>query len=88
MRFATAAAVFAFVASASASVYGYGNSTQYTTTEIVHELTTYCPYATQITQGSKVYTVSEATTLTIKDCPCTLTHTLVSQFTIWFARKY
>ncbi|KAF8243879.1 hypothetical protein K440DRAFT_30933 [Wilcoxina mikolae CBS 423.85] len=78
MRFSTVAAVFAFVASASASAYGYGNATQYTTTEIVHELTTYCPYATKITQGSKTYTVTEATTLTIKDCPCTLTHTYTS----------
>jgi len=78
MRFSTVAAVFAFVASASASAYGYGNATSYTTTEIVHELTTYCPYATQITQGGKVYTVTEATTLTIKECPCTLTHTYTS----------
>lgn len=35
--------------------------------------TTYCPYATTIVQNSKTYTVTEATTLTITDCPCTYT---------------
>lgn len=74
MRFSAAAAVVAFAASVSA--FGYGNGTDYTTTtEIVKELTTYCPHPTTVVQGSKTYTVSEATTLTITDCPCTLTHT-------------
>ena len=36
-------------------------------------ITTYCPYATSIVLGSKTYTVTEATTLTITDCPCTIT---------------
>ncbi|KAL7936585.1 hypothetical protein V8C35DRAFT_295887 [Trichoderma chlorosporum] len=42
-------------------------------TDVVNEYTTYCPYATQITHGSKTYTVTEPTTLTITDCPCTIT---------------
>ncbi|RFU72315.1 hypothetical protein TARUN_9947 [Trichoderma arundinaceum] len=42
-------------------------------TEVVDTYTTYCPYATQITHGSKTYTVTEPTTLTITDCPCTIT---------------
>jgi hypothetical protein len=37
-------------------------------------ITTYCPYATEIVHGGKTYTVSSATTLTITDCPCTLTY--------------
>ncbi|UKZ57588.1 hypothetical protein TrVGV298_011448 [Trichoderma virens] len=42
-------------------------------TEVVDQYVTYCPYATQITHGSKTYTVTEPTTLTITDCPCTIT---------------
>ncbi|EGR52607.1 hypothetical protein MKX07_000648 [Trichoderma sp. CBMAI-0711] len=42
-------------------------------TEVVDVYTTYCPFATQITHGSKTYTVTEPTTLTISDCPCTIT---------------
>jgi hypothetical protein len=42
--------------------------------EIPSAITTYCPYATEIVHGAKTYTVSSATTLTITDCPCTLTY--------------
>ncbi|KAI9147257.1 Clock-controlled protein 6 [Paramyrothecium foliicola] len=42
------------------------------TTEIVQSLVTYCPAPTTIVQNSKTYTVTEATTLTISDCPCTV----------------
>lgn len=42
------------------------------TTEVVTELTTYCPQATTLTHGNKTYTVTEPTTLTITDCPCTI----------------
>jgi hypothetical protein len=45
-----------------------------TTTETVKSYTTYCPYATSIIEGNKTYTVSEATTLTVTDCPCTKTN--------------
>jgi len=41
-------------------------------TEVVTALTTYCPLATELTHAGKTYTVSEATTLTITDCPCTI----------------
>ncbi|KID78034.1 Acid phosphatase [Metarhizium brunneum] len=46
-----------------------------TVTEVVNSYTTYCPGSTTFTQGPRTYVVSEATTLTITDCPCTLTHT-------------
>ncbi|GAV49769.1 hypothetical protein ZYGR_0R00100, partial [Zygosaccharomyces rouxii] len=46
-----------------------------TSTEIVTELTTYCPSPTVLTTNGATYTITEATTLTITDCPCTLTHT-------------
>ncbi|KUJ10308.1 uncharacterized protein LY89DRAFT_257229 [Mollisia scopiformis] len=35
--------------------------------------TTYCPEATVFAHGNVVYTVTEATTLVITDCPCTIT---------------
>lgn len=46
-----------------------------TSTEIVTELTTYCPSPTVLTTNGATYTITEPTTLTITDCPCTLTHT-------------
>merc|ERR1712230_183722 len=46
-----------------------------TTTETVKTYTTYCPVPTTVVQGNKTYTVTEATTLTITDCPCTATNT-------------
>ncbi|KAK0392583.1 hypothetical protein NLU13_2078 [Sarocladium strictum] len=64
-------AAMAAVANAAAM---YGNGTVVTTTEVVSTLTTYCPGPTTLTYGDKTYTVTEATTLTITDCPCTLTH--------------
>ncbi|KAI0896746.1 hypothetical protein F4806DRAFT_496051 [Annulohypoxylon nitens] len=47
------------------------NATAYTT-EVVTSYETYCPGPTQITYGTNTYTVTEATTLTITDCPCTI----------------
>lgn len=46
-------------------------------TEVVTALTTFCPESTQLTHNGVTYTVSSATTLTITDCPCTITHTSV-----------
>lgn len=66
MKFSAAA-----VLAAAAGVSAYSNVTY--TTEIVTAVTTYCPYATQVTYGGTTYTITEATTLTITDCPCTIT---------------
>jgi hypothetical protein len=63
----SAAAVLAVAAGAQA----HSNVTY--TTEVVTALTTYCPASTQITYGGTTYTVTEATTLTITNCPCTIT---------------
>jgi hypothetical protein len=63
---------------ASASAIGFHNTTTTATphvvytTEVVTALTTYCPAPTTITHGTKTYTVTSATTLTITDCPCTI----------------
>lgn len=70
---------FAAVALFAASALAYTNVTSTTeadvyVTEVVTELTTYCPASTTLTFNGKTYTVTEATTLTITDCPCTITH--------------
>jgi hypothetical protein len=75
MRFSIAATA-ALVAGTNA--YAYKNSTSTSTapayvTEVVTAYTTYCPEPTKITHGGKTYTVTKATTLTITDCPCTVT---------------
>ncbi len=84
MQFSTSTALLAFAAAASASV-PYSSSSAYDsyssvsahdnvtyTTQVVTAYTTYCPAATEITYGTKTYTVTEPTTLTISDCPCTV----------------
>ncbi|KJX92202.1 hypothetical protein TI39_contig5892g00005, partial [Zymoseptoria brevis] len=44
------------------------------TTEIVDQFTTYCPSPTTITYGpSQTYVVTAAGSVTITDCPCTIT---------------
>jgi hypothetical protein len=50
------------------------------TTKVVTAYTTYCPEATQITHGGVTYTATEATTLTITNCPggCTVTYPVSS----------
>lgn len=66
----TFTAALALAAGVSAS-YPVGGNVTYTT-EIVTSYETYCPGPTTITYGQSTYTVSEATTLTITDCPCTV----------------
>ncbi|KAK3066652.1 hypothetical protein LTR53_016915 [Teratosphaeriaceae sp. CCFEE 6253] len=57
----------------TAIIAANGTSAVYYTTEVVSQFTTYCPYATSLTLGNHTYTVSSATTLTVTDCPCTIT---------------
>ncbi|KAG8408571.1 hypothetical protein J3458_019602 [Metarhizium acridum] len=68
------------VATASAIAGDFHNTTATPhvvyTTEVVTALTTYCPAPTVLTQGTKTYTVTSATTLTITDCPCTISKTV------------
>ncbi|KAI0179135.1 hypothetical protein GGR52DRAFT_535041 [Hypoxylon sp. FL1284] len=73
MKYTIAAVAFAAGVSATYPVASGSspNATMYTT-EIVTSVETYCPGPTQITYGTNTYTVTEATTLTITDCPCTI----------------
>ncbi|KAK3366514.1 hypothetical protein B0H63DRAFT_529899 [Podospora didyma] len=42
-------------------------------TEAITAITTFCPSPTTLTRGTMEYTATKATTLTIKDCSCTVT---------------
>jgi len=75
MRFSAIAATAALVAGVSA---GYKNHTIGYTTEVVTAYTTYCPLATSITHNGVTYTVTSATTLTITNCPCTITKPIIT----------
>lgn len=72
----------AIVLAAAAGAAAWGNDT-IVTTEVVDVYTTYCPAATEITHGSKTYTVTEATTLTITDCPCTITRPVTTTSSVY-----
>lgn len=62
-----------------AAAYGWDNSTGTTTyTTVTTDIyTTVCPSPTVFTQGTKTYTVTASTTLTITDCPCTITKPVI-----------
>ena len=57
-------------------------------TTVVTKFTTYCPELTTFEVNGKKYTVTEATTLTITDCPCTLTSVPTSTDTITVLTTY
>lgn len=48
-------------------------------TDVVTAYTTYCPFATQVTQNGVVYTATASQTLTITNCPCTVTKSVSQQ---------
>jgi len=78
MKYSVAAVV---AAAAGALADGHlGNVT--VITEVVDVYTTYCPSPTEITYGTNTYTVTEATTLTITDCPCTITKPVIPTSTV------
>lgn len=60
------------IAAAAVGLVAAQNGTVVTTTRVVAEYTTYCPEPTTFEFHGTKYTVTEATTLTITDCPCTI----------------
>ncbi|GJC79408.1 clock-controlled protein 6 [Colletotrichum liriopes] len=70
MKFSAAALVLA------AGAMAHKNVTY--VTEVVSSYTTYCPGPTVITHADKTYTITSATTLTITDCPCTVTKPVIT----------
>jgi hypothetical protein len=74
MQFTSALAVAALAGSAAAW-YPTSNSSSVVVdyvTDVVTSYTTYCPEATVLTYNSVTYTITEATTLTVTNCPCTI----------------
>ncbi|KAH0036184.1 hypothetical protein KCU78_g1919, partial [Aureobasidium melanogenum] len=65
-----------YSATASVSATPSGNASMVYTTQVVTALTTVCPAPTAgayvTTIASKEYTISSATTITVTDCPCTI----------------
>lgn len=53
-------------------------------TTTVSEYTTYCPSPTVISHGNHTWTVTSATTLTISECPCTISYSTTPP---WSASK-
>jgi len=64
--------VVALAALATVAAAGSTNETVVYTTEVHTAYTTVCPEATSLTFNGVTYTVSESTTLTITNCPCTI----------------
>lgn len=69
MRFTAAVAAATLAGVATASVAPKNGTGPAYVTEVVTAYTTYCPEPTEITHAGETYTVSEATTLTITNCP-------------------
>lgn len=81
MKFSAAAVIAAAATGAAA----WSGSNVTVTTDVVTAYTTYCPEATKITMGNKTYTVTSASTLTITDCPCTITRPCTTSSAAWNA---
>ncbi|KAG7288560.1 hypothetical protein NEMBOFW57_004913 [Staphylotrichum longicolle] len=62
----------ALLALAAGAMALKNNGTVVYETKVVTAITTFCPAPTEVTYGGSTYTVTEATTLTISDCPCTV----------------
>ncbi|PSR87290.1 hypothetical protein BD289DRAFT_344406, partial [Coniella lustricola] len=67
------------ILAAAAGVYAQSAASNVSyTTEIVTAVTTYCPEATVFAHAGTTYSVTSATTLTITDCPCTITRAVTT----------
>ncbi|KAM3499351.1 hypothetical protein MY10362_007387 [Beauveria mimosiformis] len=65
-------------AGAAVQAHHHHNGTWTTVEEVVDIYSTWCPEPTHLTMNHKTYTVTEACTYTITDCPCTITKTILS----------
>ncbi|KAM3497225.1 hypothetical protein MY11210_009713 [Beauveria gryllotalpidicola] len=73
MKFFAATAAFVGLAAAHSNATTTAGGDVVWTTEVVTAYTTYCPAPTSVVVNNKTLIVTEATTLTITDCPCTVT---------------
>lgn len=74
MKFSAATVLAA--AAAGVAAHAKGNVTY--VTEVVDTYVTYCPEPTELTLGGKTYTITEATTITIENCGCTVTKPVIT----------
>jgi len=63
---------FAVIASLAAAASAWSNETWVTTT--VDTYTTVCPQATTLTHNGVTYTATASQTITITNCPCTVSY--------------
>jgi len=80
MLFAKALAVAAMTAGVVSATYA--NGTVVYTTDIYTAYTTVCPEATSLTFNGVTYAVTESTTLTITNCPCTVVKPVTTSSTV------
>ena len=81
MSYSSYSSSMVYHSSSSVDVHPVETSTHYDTvytTDVVEHYETYCPEPTEVVYNQKTYTVTEATTLTIVDCPCTVTRPVVT----------
>lgn len=74
--------ITASYAPAPSPVHPAGNQTVVYATEVVTSFTTFCPSPTTFVHGTQTITVTEATTLTITDCPCTITRPILTSVVV------
>ncbi|QSZ32046.1 hypothetical protein DSL72_001615 [Monilinia vaccinii-corymbosi] len=73
MQFSTVAIISALAAAVSAAGnYSVNATAAVWVTEVVTQFTTVCPAATVLTYDGATYTVTQNETLTITNCPCTI----------------
>jgi len=63
---------YATVAAALVATVAASNSTAVWVTDVVTAYTTVCPAATQLTFNGVTYTATKSQTITITNCPCTV----------------
>eukprot|EP01065_Artemidia_motanka_P007187 TRINITY_DN13548_c0_g1_i2.p1 TRINITY_DN13548_c0_g1~~TRINITY_DN13548_c0_g1_i2.p1 ORF type:complete len:155 (+),score=13.09 TRINITY_DN13548_c0_g1_i2:138-602(+) len=81
MQFSAAAAVLALAASASA----WSNGTVVYTTEVHTAYTTVCPASTTFSFNGVTYTATASQTITVTNCPCTVTKPVTTASSVYCA---
>lgn len=72
MQFTTVATVAALAATVAAWPSNSSSVAVDYVTEVLTSYTTYCPEATKVSFNGITYTITEATVLTVTNCPCTV----------------
>jgi len=81
MQYSAAAVVLALAASASA----WSNGTVVYTTEVHTAYTTVCPASTTFSFNGVTYTATASQTITVTNCPCTVTKPVTTASSVYCA---